>query len=126
MYTKRDHITIQSFNEHFFFFLKIYHEIGSGDDFKQMEPLRNATYKDKRGKVEREEKRKKYKPGEEKSRRGKKRIERKKGVDKHTKSKYIYRVRSYKYQQPPSALASMSMHTKLNICAITKQATFPH
>ena len=28
--------------------------------------------------------------------------------------------------EPPQALASMSMHTKLNICALIKQATFPH
>ena len=27
---------------------------------------------------------------------------------------------------PPQALASMSMHTKLNICATTKHLTFPH
>ena len=27
--------------------------------------------------------------------------------------------------EPLQALASISMHTKLNICAIIKQATFP-
>ena len=30
------------------------------------------------------------------------------------------------WNEPPQALASMSMHTKLNICAIIKQVTFPH
>ena len=30
------------------------------------------------------------------------------------------------WNEPPQALAFMSMHTKLNICAIIKQATFPH
>ena len=30
------------------------------------------------------------------------------------------------WNEPPQALASMSMHTRLNICAIIKQATFPH
>ena len=30
------------------------------------------------------------------------------------------------WNEPPQALASMSMHTKLNICAIIKQTTFPH
>ena len=30
------------------------------------------------------------------------------------------------WNEPPQALASMSMHTKLNICAIIKQPTFPH
>ena len=30
------------------------------------------------------------------------------------------------WNEPPQALASMSMHTKLNICVITKQVTFPH
>ena len=30
------------------------------------------------------------------------------------------------WNKPPQALASMSMHTKLNICALIKQATFPH
>ena len=28
--------------------------------------------------------------------------------------------------EPPQALASMSMHTKRNICAIIKQVTSPH
>ena len=28
--------------------------------------------------------------------------------------------------EPPQALVSMSMHTKLYICAIIKQVTFPH
>ena len=28
--------------------------------------------------------------------------------------------------EPPQALTSMSMHTKLNIGIINKQATFPH
>ena len=30
------------------------------------------------------------------------------------------------WNEPPQALAYMSMHTKLNICAIIKQATFSH
>ena len=30
------------------------------------------------------------------------------------------------WNEQPQALASMSIHTKLNICATTKQATFPH
>ena len=30
------------------------------------------------------------------------------------------------WNEPPQVLASMSMHTKLNICVITKQAIFPH
>ena len=30
------------------------------------------------------------------------------------------------WNEPLQALASMSMHTKLNICALIKQATFPH
>ena len=30
------------------------------------------------------------------------------------------------WNKPLQALASMSMHTKLNICALIKQATFPH
>ena len=30
------------------------------------------------------------------------------------------------WNEPQLALASMSMHTKLNICVITKQATLPH
>ena len=30
------------------------------------------------------------------------------------------------WNEPPQALASMSMHTKLNICASIKQVTFPH
>ena len=30
------------------------------------------------------------------------------------------------WNESPQALASMSMHTKLNICALIKQATFPH
>ena len=30
------------------------------------------------------------------------------------------------WNEPPLALASMSMHTKPNICALIKQATFPH
>ena len=30
------------------------------------------------------------------------------------------------WNKPPQALASMSMHTKRNICAIIKQATSPH
>ena len=30
------------------------------------------------------------------------------------------------WNEPPQALASMSMHTKLNTCVITKQVTFPH
>ena len=30
------------------------------------------------------------------------------------------------WNKPPQALASMSMHTKLNIFALIKQATFPH
>ena len=30
------------------------------------------------------------------------------------------------WNEPPQALASMSMHTKLNICALIKQARFPH
>ena len=30
------------------------------------------------------------------------------------------------WSEPSLALASMSMHTKLNICALIKQATFPH
>ena len=30
------------------------------------------------------------------------------------------------WNEPPQALASISMHTKLNICAIIKQAKFPH
>ena len=30
------------------------------------------------------------------------------------------------WNELPQALASMSMHTKLNICAIIKQAAFPH
>ena len=29
-------------------------------------------------------------------------------------------------ERAPQALASMSMHTKRNICALIKQATFPH
>ena len=38
-----------------------------------------------------------------------------------TKSKHYCIV----WNEPPQALATMSMHTKLNICVITKQATFP-
>ena len=30
------------------------------------------------------------------------------------------------WNEPLQALASMSMHTKLNICVTTKQVTFPH
>ena len=30
------------------------------------------------------------------------------------------------WKEPPQALASMSMHAKLNTCALIKQATFPH
>ena len=30
------------------------------------------------------------------------------------------------WNEPPQALASMSMHTKLNLCVPTKQVTFPH
>ena len=30
------------------------------------------------------------------------------------------------WNEPPQVLASMSMHTKLNICALIKQTTFPH
>ena len=30
------------------------------------------------------------------------------------------------WNEPPQALTFMSMHTKLNICALIKQATFPH
>ena len=30
------------------------------------------------------------------------------------------------WNEPPQALASMSMHTKLNVWAIIKQTTFPH
>ena len=30
------------------------------------------------------------------------------------------------WNEPPQALASMSMHTKWNVCAITKQVTSPH
>ena len=30
------------------------------------------------------------------------------------------------WNKPPQALASMSMHKKLNMCALIKQATFPH
>ena len=30
------------------------------------------------------------------------------------------------WNKPPQALTSMSMHTKLNICALIKQATFPY
>ena len=30
------------------------------------------------------------------------------------------------WNEPELALASMSMHTKLNICVTTKRATLPH
>ena len=30
------------------------------------------------------------------------------------------------WNKPPQALATMTMHTKLNICALIKQVTFPH
>ena len=40
MYTKKDHITFQSLNQRYF--SKIYHVIGTVDDFKQMEPLRDT------------------------------------------------------------------------------------
>ena len=39
-----------------------------------------------------------------------------------TKPKYYCIV----WNELPQALASMLMHTKLNICALIKQATFPH
>ena len=39
-----------------------------------------------------------------------------------TKPKHYCIVRN----EPPQALASMSKHTKLKICALIKQATFPH
>ena len=41
-------------------------------------------------------------------------------ADDSDSGKYIQRKRN------TTALASMSMHTKLNICAIIKQVTFPH
>ena len=39
-----------------------------------------------------------------------------------TKQKHYYIV----WNEPPQALASMSMHTKLILYALIKQATFPH
>ena len=52
MYAKKDHITVQWLNQ--CTFLKIYHEIGSGNDVKQMESLRDTAdwkeKKEKRGK----------------------------------------------------------------------------
>ena len=42
VYSKRDHITVQSFNQRSF--LKICHVIGTGKDVKQMEPLKYTTY----------------------------------------------------------------------------------
>ena len=41
MYTKKDHRTVQSFNQHSF--SKIYHVISIGNDVKRMEPLRDTT-----------------------------------------------------------------------------------
>ena len=43
-------------------------------------------------------------------------------VNAPAKLKHYYIV----WNEPPVALASMSMHTKRNTCALIKQATFPH
>ena len=48
----------------------------------------------------------------------------------HRRSRQIHPTKPKHYcivwNEPPQALAPMSMHSKLNICVTTKQATFPH
>ena len=47
------------------------------------------------------------------------------GLPKETAITILYNTTKVKVPSP-QALASMSMHTKWNICAIIKQATSPH
>ena len=66
MYTKKDHITVQSFNQRSF--SKNYRVIGSGNGVKQVEPLRDTMEEEEE---EEEEDREREREREEKKRKGK-------------------------------------------------------
>ena len=76
VFTKKDHMTVQSFKQSFFFLSKIYHVIGTGDDVKTNRTT--SSWNGLKRSWRRKEKRKQGRNIEEKKRKGKKMKKKKK------------------------------------------------